>query len=124
MKTVHCLILALTMGLLPAAQAKRAAPEEVKPVRVGGIEYRAPLGHMGCVEAWDTRQNTRVWSRQIYVVKITPDLEGDVQDVFIKSLELKDGMLRITNERGSEYRLDPATLEVKVEKGQLVETRR
>jgi hypothetical protein len=50
------------------------------------------------------------------------DLEGDVQDVFINGLKLDQGALWITNERGSEYRLDPATLEVKVEKGRAAES--
>jgi len=50
------------------------------------------------------------------------DLERDVQDVFIQTMELKGDVLRITNERKSEYELDLESLEVKVVKGALVES--
>ena len=62
-----------------------------------------------------------LWIRQIYVVKYDPDLEGDVQDVYIKKIKVKGNSLIITNERKSEYQLNLKTLHVKVLKGSLVE---
>jgi len=107
----------LAVALLsPVARGKRTAPPEVAKVVAGDMEYSAPSGRMGCVEARG-REN---WWRQIYVVAYEPGLEKDVQDVFIKEMKLVDGSLRIVNERGDEYKLDLRTLNVEVVKGSLV----
>ena len=108
------------------AEAKRGAPAEVLPVTVGNIEYSAPHRNgtqkqMGFIEARDLKSGKLIWSRQIYAVKYDPDLEGDVQDVFIKSITVEGNHLIITNERNSKYQLDLNSLEVKVIKGLWVE---
>ena len=100
--------------------ARRDAPKDVPSIKNSKIEYRAPHGQMGCVEAWQGK--TMIWRRQIYVVKYTVGLERDVQDVFIKTMELKGNALTIKNERKSEYELDLDTLQVKVLKGSLAES--
>jgi hypothetical protein len=97
------------------------APKIVPPIKTEKIEYRAPHGQMGCVEAWGTKRHQMIWRRQIYVVKYDVYLETDVQDVYITSMELKDNNLIIKNERDSEYQLDLETLEVKVLEGNLIE---
>ena len=107
-------------------QAKRGAPSEVLPVTVGNIEYSAPHRNgthkqMGFIEARAPKSGELIWSRQIYAVKYDPDLEGDVQDVFIKSITVQGNHLIITNERNSKYQLDLNSLEVKVIKGSWVE---
>ena len=107
-------------------QAKRGAPSEVLPVTVGNIEYSAPHRNgthkqMGFIEARAPKSGELIWSRQIYAVKYDPDLEGDVQDVFIKSITVEGNSLIITNERNSKYQLDLNSLEVKVIKGSWVE---
>ena len=105
--------------------AKRAVPSIVIPVQVGSIEYSAPHGklqnQMGCIEARNVGSGELLWRRQVYVVKYDPDLEGDVQDVYIKNIKVKGDSLMITNERKSEYQLNLNTLQVKVLKGSLVE---
>ena len=108
------------------AEAKRGAPAEVLPVTVGNIEYLAPHRNgthkqMGFIEARDLKSGKLIWSRQIYAVKYDPDLEGDVQDVFIKSITVEGNNLIITNERNSKYQLNLNSLEVKVLHGSLVE---
>ena len=108
------------------AEAKRGAPAEVLPVTVGNIEYSAPHRNgthrkMGLLEARDLKSGKLIWSRQIYAVKYDPDLEGDVQDVFIKSITVERNSLIITNQRNSKYQLDLNSLELKVIKGSLVE---
>ena len=108
------------------AEAKRGAPAEVLPVTVRNIEYLAPHRNgthkqMGFIEARDLKSGKLIWSRQIYSVKYDPDLEGDVQDVYIKNLKVKGNSLIITNERKSEYQLNLKTLHIKVLKGSLVE---
>jgi hypothetical protein len=108
------------------AEAKRGAPAEVLPLTVGNIEYSAPHRNrthkqMGLIEARDLKSEKLIWSRQIYAVKYDPDLEGDVQDVFIKSITVEGNNLIITNERNSKYQLDLHSLEVIILKGSLVE---
>jgi hypothetical protein len=108
------------------AEAKRGAPMEVLPVKVGNIEYSAPHRNgthkqMGFIEARDLKSGKLIWSRQIYAMKYDPDLEGDVQDVFIKSITVEGNNLIITNERNSKYQLDLNSLKVKVIQGSLVE---
>ena len=108
------------------AEAKRGAPAEVLPVTVGNIEYLAPHRNgthkqMGVIEARDLKSGKLIWSRQIYAVKYDPDLEGDVQDVFIKSITVEGNNFIITNERNSKYQLNLNSLEVKVLQGSLVE---
>ena len=108
------------------AEAKRGAPMEVLPVKVGNIEYSAPHRNgthkqMGFIEARDLKSGKLIWSRQIYIVKYDPDLVGDVQDVFIKSITVESNNLIITNERNSKYQLDLHSLEVIILKGSLVE---
>ena len=76
---------------------------------------------MGCIEARKVGSGELLWRRQIYVVKYDPDLEGDVQDVYIKNIKVKLNSLIITNERKSEYQLNLKTLQVKVLGGSLVE---
>ena len=108
------------------AEAKRGVPAEVLPVTVGNIEYSAPHRNgshkqMGFIEARDLKSGGLIWSRQIYAVKYDLELEGDVQDIFIKSIAVQGNNLIITNERNSEYQLNLKTLHVKVLKGSLVE---
>ena len=115
----------LVMLGISESVAKRAVPSKVTPVQVGSIEYSAPHGklqnQMGCIEARKVGSGELLWRRQIYVVKYDPDLEGDVQDIFIKSIAVQGNNLIITNERNSEYQLNLKTLHVKVLKGSLVE---
>ena len=80
------------------------------------------MSQMGCVEAWDTISNEMIWRRQIYVVKFVVGLERDIQDVFVKTLDIADNTLVVMNERDSEYALDANTLDVEVLKGSLIET--
>jgi hypothetical protein len=111
----------------PSAFAKRGAPVAVPSVRQGNIEFRVKHesgnGYMpGFVEAFDTAKNGQVWLRQIYVIRRDPDLEGDVQDVFITGVQViaDRNVLEITHERGGVFELNLETLEVKAVKGQAV----
>lgn len=111
------LILAVLLMSLMNAGAKRSAPPEVKPVTRDAITYTAPTEHIGCVEARHTKTGDRIWLKQIYVIKYDTDLERDVQDCFINKLELRAGKLRIANECGGEFELDPSTLDLTIRSG-------
>ena len=124
MKLIVFSIILVMLGISESV-AKRAVPSKVTPVQVGSIEYSAPHGksqnQMGCIEARKVGSGELLWIRQVYVVKYDPDLEGDVQDVYIKKIKVKGNSLIITNERKSEYQLNLKTLHIKVLKGSLVE---
>lgn len=105
-----------------SAWAKRAAPTPVAPVQSGPIEYRVSKQMLGCVEAWEGTPKECLWTRQVYVVKVIPALEKDIQDVHISDLSLKDGALWIKNEAGSTYTLQLDSLEITVIQGHLVES--
>jgi len=93
----------------PPASAKRAAPAPVATVVIGSVEYSAPATAMGVVVATDKATRRELWRQRIYEVLRDPGLEGDVQDVFIETLEVVNGRLLIRNERGDAFLLDPAT---------------
>lgn len=111
MKSV-LLVVAMLVLLAPAAFAKRVEPVEVKPVVHDGIEYRAPHEKMGVVEAWDKATGKMVWEKTVYTVEIDPNLEKDVQDVFITKLKIDNGRLIVTNEHNDRYSIDLKTQEV------------
>jgi hypothetical protein len=107
-------------------EAKRGAPVEVLPVKVGNIEYSVPHRNgtqkqMGYLNARDVKSGKLIWSRQIYAVKYDPNMERDIQDIFITSITVQGNHLFITNERNSKYQLDLKTFEVKVIKASWVE---
>lgn len=111
MKTA-AMVLFLSVLCAAPALAKRAAPAAVKPVVHGGLEFRAPSEKMGVVEAWDGAAGRMLWEKQVYAVKLDPNLEADVQHVFITKLEVADGALLVTNERGEVYSMDLKTRNV------------
>ncbi len=123
MKTSVLMAFAFVVCMVSVAFAKRSAPAKVESLRADTLEFRVPHEQMGCVEAWDTTSNKLVWRRQVYVVKYQVDLERDVQDVFITAVAREGKTLQVKNERMSEYQLDLETLQVKVIKGSLVESR-
>jgi len=92
-----------SMLLLPQlTSAKRIAPAKVDPVIYEGIRYVAPNddGRRGYVEAWNVVTNKKLWELTIFRNRIDPNLEEDVQWVFIKGLDMHDGGLLITSESG------------------------
>src|SRR2546423_14647912 len=95
--------------------AKRFAPEKVEPVIYKGIRYIAPNddGRRAYIEAWDVQTNKKLWDLTIFTNRIDPTLEEDVQWVFIKALNIRDGALVVTSERDKIYRVDLKTKTVR-----------
>jgi hypothetical protein len=89
--------------------AKRAAPEPVQPVSDNGITYSAPASKRGVVEAHDDMSGQLVWETEVYSTAYDPELEKDVQDVFITDLRIDNGRLLVSNEKKQEYALDLKT---------------
>ena len=107
-------ILLLTLLVPQLACAKRIAPVHVTPVIYEGIRYVAPNddGRRGYIEAWNVGTNKKVWELTIFTNGIDPNLEQDVQRVFIKALNIQDGRLMVTSERGKTYQVDVNTKEI------------
>lgn len=107
---------------LPAsdALAKRLPPADVPPVVDGNVRYEAPHAAVenpcgqngGCVVAYDNTTNTVLWWVKVYCTHYDPGLEEDVQDVFITSLAVKNGQVLVSNEKGQQFSIDPATQQV------------
>jgi hypothetical protein len=104
-------ILLLTLSLPQLTSAKRLPPVKVDPVIHEGIRYVAPNddGRRGYIEAWNVGTNKKLWELTIFTIGIDPNLEEDVQWVFIKALNIQDGRLMVTSERGKTYQVDVKT---------------
>ncbi len=104
-------ILLLTLLLPQLGSAKRSAPGRVEPVVSKGIRYVVPNddGRRGYIEAWNVATNKKLWELTIFTNGIDPNLEDDVQWVFIKALNIQDGRLMVTSERGKTYQVDVNT---------------
>lgn len=104
-------------------KAKRVPPAQVAPVTIGNLRFEAihwgkarGLGQNGgYIAAIDPMSGKETWTLKVYDVAYEPDVEGDLQDVFIKSMSktLFGQKLTITDERGRGYVVDPAARTVK-----------
>src|SRR6478736_9823720 len=88
--------------------AKRLPLAKVDPVIYEGIRYVAPNddGRRGYIEAWNVGTNKKLWEFTLFTNPIDPNTEEDVQWVFIKMLNIQDGRLMVTSERGKTYQID------------------
>jgi len=104
-----------------ALWAKRSGPVPVVPIVYLGVRYEAPpwgsdVGipqNGGIVEAYDVRTNAPLWRKIVYHIHYDPDMEDDVQDVFITSLRIRGNDLIVSNERGREFAVDLSSHEVR-----------
>ncbi len=99
----------------PPPSADRNAPRRVPPVVRNGIRYEQNLGASeaefgqvgGVLSARDAKTGALLWSLKVYDNKRRPKLEGDVQDVFFRSMVFDpQGRLVIENERGQRFAVD------------------
>jgi hypothetical protein len=103
--------MAVVLPLPSLALAKRGAPAKVEPVIHQGVRYTAPNddGRRAYIEAQDVQTNKKLWELTIFTNRIDPALEKDVQWVFIKALNIRDGALIVTSERDKIYQVDLKT---------------
>ena len=73
--------------------------------------YVAPNedGRRGYIEAWNVGTNKKLWELTIFTNPIDPNLEEDVQWVFIETLNIQNGTLIVSSERGKTYQVDVNT---------------
>jgi len=106
--------LGMALAVLTRAElveAKRTPPAPVAAIEHDGIRY--VVAHFdttrergGWIEAWDVAKGTRLWTRQVYRIRHDPRLEGDVQDVFITRIEVRDGTLLVENELHERFEME------------------
>ena len=110
-KLMSRLAVILLLPLPELASAKRIAPAKVDPVVSDGIRYAAPNddGRHAYIEAWNVGTNNKLWELTIFTNAINPNLEKDVQWVFITALNIHDGRLVVTSENGKTYLVDVNT---------------
>jgi hypothetical protein len=97
---------------------KRAAPAPVAPVFHGGIAYSAPNddGRTGYVQASDSA-GKHLFRIIVFQTEINPNLEEDVQWVFITDLRLAGNSLWVKDEKSRCYSADLQTKVVKKKAG-------
>lgn len=113
-KLLAVLCLLLTVTIASEAWAKREAPKPVTPVIHNGVKYVVPHdnGREGKVEARNEKTGEKLWEIVVYTIKIDPNLEEDVQWVFISGLAVRDNSLLVTNEKNEHFTLDLKTKKV------------
>ncbi len=102
----------------PQLSASRVPAPRVAPVFIGGVRYAQVAGNPdtdgqvgGMLAAFDA-SNREMWRLKVYENARSPDLEGDVQDVWFRSLRVQGERLLIENERGEQFEVDPAARRV------------
>lgn len=125
------LFLALAYATSPAAAPPLSAKNEqitmkksgsripaplVATIKVDGVRYEQIKNGLlegfdqmgGYLAAYDDNSGTRLWTLKVYENQRIQGKEGDVQDIFFKSMTLQaDGNLLIENERGYHFIVDP-----------------
>ena len=107
---------------LGAPAGKRVGPPDVAPVTIGNLRFEAihwgrerGFGQNGgYIAAHDAAGGAELWTLEVYHVDYDPDMEEDVQDIFIETMtkSASGDRLEITDERGRSYVVDPRTRSV------------
>ena len=105
--------------------AKRVAPPTVEPVTLGGVRFEAIhwgkqrgfTQNGGYIAAIDPDSGQELWTLKVYDIEYDTEMESDVQDVFIECMSKTffSGKLKITDEKGRKYLVDPETRVVHIE---------
>jgi hypothetical protein len=96
----------------PNIGSSRAPPKKVEPLTIDNIEYTAPWGKIGFIEARDVETGKLLWDLKVYNLEIDPQIEQDVQEIYITSIIWNQGQLEVTTEVGTTYVVNPIIKEV------------
>ena len=106
------------MTHLPEPGASRIPPPRIPSVFIAGVRYAQVPGDAeadgqvgGMLAAYDASRR-ELWRLKVYENPRRPELEGDVQDVWFRTLRAEGGRLLIENERGARFEVDPVTRHV------------
>lgn len=112
------LLLPVMLAVPQAPMAKRVPPPEVRPVVAKGVRYLAPndVPERGYIVAEKASTGERLWEVTVYETRANPDMEQDVQMVFIRRMRIKGGALEVVDESKRVFLVDLKTREVKPQK--------
>lgn len=96
----------------PDAMASRVPPKRLQSVVIHGVRYAAVAGQIdrdgqvgGILGAFDA-SSRELWRLRVYENVRIPGLEGDAQDVYIRSMHAEGRSLWIENETGERFVID------------------
>ena len=95
--------------LLPTVVlAKRAPPNKIAPLVTEGVRYTIPNdnGRRAYLVATDDKTGKQLWELTLFTNTIKPDLEEDVQWVFVDRAKLDGRTLIAVSESNKTYRVD------------------
>ena len=110
MKNRFILFIGLMLLLNPLL-SKRLEPTKVNSVLHNGKEYSINHSKIGTILVRD-KESKKEKIVTVYTIDYDPNLEKDVQDVFIKSIKIYNNYLLIQNESDSIYKMDLETNEI------------
>lgn len=97
----------------------RAPPARIEPIIYKGVLYRQSdtnpdlTAASASLAAYDEKTGALLWTLPIYSYPVDPAIELDVQEVYFKSMVLKEpGILHIVDERQQAYDVDLEKREV------------
>jgi hypothetical protein len=109
-----CILVGLTSS---AVFSKKKFPTLPNPVIYNGIIYQADQNYndlgkyyenMGIIKAIDLKSIKELWRKQLYKIKLSNQMEADVQMVFITEIQMDtiQNVLIIKNEDGNIYHIN------------------
>lgn len=108
--TMKLIIIVLTVSLFiaPLVWAKRLPIPNVEPAIYDGIRYIAPNndGKRECIQAFDAETGEllkEITLKRNYIWRFW--IEADVQLFYITKIEIKDGYLRVIDEKHREFKV-------------------
>jgi hypothetical protein len=111
-------IMLLFFVAAPVALAKHGRAPLIEPIVRDGIRYVVPndKGRHAYVQAWDTSTDRKIWTvtvfRRLYVP--CPFLGTECMYFeYLQSMQLEDGHLILTSERGRRFSMDLRTRAVR-----------
>ncbi len=98
----------------PTISAKRLAPPDIAPIFFEDIQYMVSTAkNEDNTKAITTLNATKadgqvLWTKALYTITFTPELETDVQEVYVTSMALSESndAILIENEQGASFRIE------------------
>jgi hypothetical protein len=96
----------------PTISPSRGPPKKVQPLIHNDVKFIAPLNRLGYIEARDVKTDELLWDVKLYDIEHDPHLERDVQEIYITSIQLESGGLKVSDEFNTKYFVNLKTKEV------------
>ena len=100
------------------AHSKRLGPDTVEPIAGNNVVYSAPAfvpgenQNGGYVEAREKEGGKLIWRLRVYRTEYNPQLERDVQDIFMVSIRLENEAIVVVDEKGRVFKVNLNTRDI------------